>query len=342
MNCSKAIFASVFLICLVWAFPCLAQESLKRERVNFQAGDVILSGTLTLPDSRRPHPALVVIHAAGLEKRDDYREYAESFARRGVAVLAYDMRGVGASAGNALLPTFVDLAGDALAGVQFLKSRSDINPKQIGLWSLSRGGLTAPLVAARSKDVAFMVLVSPVAVTPFENDVRSLESRLREAHFSPSEVAAAVALYKRGIEVARTGEGYEALSTSFQRAQGEKWFSYLPVTQLPPKEHFSWQNLRRIMSYDPAPIWEKVTCPVLAVFGGMDTAISVEENEARLRAALKRGKNRNLTIKIFPKANHLMRVAETDTVGSSSGARYATGYFETMITWIRKHVRGSI
>jgi len=339
MKCLKAIFLSVFLTWLVWAFPCHAQESLRHEEVKFQNADVTLSGTLTLPASRRPHPALVIIHAAGLEKRVDYRDYAEGFARNGVAVLAYDMRGVGASTGNPLLPTFEDLAGDALAGVQFLKSRSDINPKQIGLWSLSRGGLTAPLVAARSGEVAFMVLVSPVVVTPFENEVRSLESRLRDARFSPSEVGEAVALYKRGIEVARTGEGYEAFSASFQGARNEKWFSYLPITQLPPKEHFSWQNLRRVMSYDPAPVWEKIACPVLAIFGGMDTAISVEENKARLRAALKRGKNRNYTIKVFPKANHLLQLAETDAAGKSLDKGLITGYFETMITWVRKHVR---
>lgn len=335
----KAIFPSVFLTWLVWASPCHAQESFKREEVKFQNADVTLSGTLTLPAGHRPHPALVIIHAAGLEKREDYRDYAESFARGGVAVLAYDMRGVGASTGNPLLPTFEDLAGDALASVQFLKSRSDINPKQIGLCSLSRGGLTAPLVAARSRDVAFMVLASPIVVTPFENEVRSLESRLRDAHFSPSEVGAAVALYKRGVGVAMTGEGYEAFSESFQRARNEKWFSYLPVTQLPPKEHFSWQALRRIMSYDPVRVWEKVTCPVLAIFGGMDTAISVEENKARLRAALKRGKNKDYTIKVFPKANHLLQLAETNAAGRSSGGRYVPGYFETMITWIRKHVR---
>ncbi|MDQ3819037.1 MAG: alpha/beta fold hydrolase [Acidobacteriota bacterium] len=334
------MFAPIFLICLVSVFPCIAQERLKREEVKFQNGDVTLAGTLTLPAANRRHPALVIIHAAGLEKREDYRDYSDVFARHGISVLAYDMRGVGASTGNSLLPTFEDLAGDALAGVQFLKNRSDINPKQIGLWSLSRGGLTAPLIAARSKDIAFMVLVSPVVVTPFENDVRSLESRLRAASFSASEVAEAVALYKMGIDVAKTGEGYEALSSSFQRARGERWFSYLPVTQLPPKGHFSWQNLRQIMSYDPAPVWEKVTCPVLALFGGMDTAISVEENKARLKRSLKKGKNRNYKIKVFPKANHLMMMAKIDSA-TNSDQQYVTGYFETIIAWLRKHVRAS-
>ena len=90
------------------------------------------------------------------------------------------------------------------------------------------------------------------------------------------------------------------------------------------------------MSYDPAPVWENVTCPVLAVFGGMDTAISVEENKTRLERALKKGKKRDYTIKVFPKANHLMQVAETGRAGANSERQYVTGYFETMIAWVRK------
>jgi hypothetical protein len=70
----------------------------------------------------------------------------------------------------------------------------------------------------------------------------------------------------------------------------------------------------------------------------MDTAISVEENKTRLERALKKGRNRNYAIKVFPKANHLMQMAKTD--GAASPERqYVTGYFETMIAWIRKHVR---
>ncbi|MEJ7699037.1 MAG: acyl-CoA thioester hydrolase/BAAT C-terminal domain-containing protein [Pyrinomonadaceae bacterium] len=49
--------------------------------------------------------------------------------------------------------------------MEYLKSRKEINPKQIGLIGHSEGGMIAPLVAVRSKDVAFIVLMAGTGQT---------------------------------------------------------------------------------------------------------------------------------------------------------------------------------
>ena len=71
-----------------------------------------------------------------------------------------DDRGVGGSTGDAQNSTTNDLAGDALAAVAFLKSCPEIDSQRIGLVGHSEGGLIAPMVAVRSKDVAFIVLMA--------------------------------------------------------------------------------------------------------------------------------------------------------------------------------------
>jgi hypothetical protein len=114
----------------------------KQEDVRFRNGDVTLAGTLTIPLTRGPHPAIVFTHGGGPDTRDLSRFYADLFARRGVASLIYDKRGVGQSApeldwGRS---SFDDLAGDALAGVSFLKSRKEITPE--------RSAYMAPATAA--------------------------------------------------------------------------------------------------------------------------------------------------------------------------------------------------
>jgi dipeptidyl aminopeptidase/acylaminoacyl peptidase len=50
-----------------------------------------------------------------------------------------------------------DLANDALAVFRFLQRRPEINPKEIGFWGSSEGGMLATQVAARNKEVAFAI-----------------------------------------------------------------------------------------------------------------------------------------------------------------------------------------
>ena len=142
--------------------------SYPREEVIFRSGDVTLAGTLTLPPGDGPHPAVIFIHGSGPDSRENYRFYADLFARHGIATLIYDKRGVGASTGDWRRVHLRDLAEDALAGVRTLKSRRDIDPHKIGLWGGSNGGWVAPLAASLSHDVAFIITVAGAMTTPTE------------------------------------------------------------------------------------------------------------------------------------------------------------------------------
>ena len=98
----------------------------------------------------------------------------------GFAVFAYDKRGVGRSGGqySGIGPGNRDsmfdlLAADAVAGVEFLKARREIDRSRIGLFGYSQAGWIAPLAAARSSDVRFVILVSGPAVTVGEENAYS-------------------------------------------------------------------------------------------------------------------------------------------------------------------------
>jgi pimeloyl-ACP methyl ester carboxylesterase len=71
-----------------------------------------------------------------------------------------DDRGIGGSGGGSISDTTEVFAGDVLAGIEYLKTRKEINPKQIGLIGHSEGGVIAAMIAARSKDAAFIVMLS--------------------------------------------------------------------------------------------------------------------------------------------------------------------------------------
>jgi dienelactone hydrolase len=77
-----------------------------------------------------------------------------------------DKRGVGGSTGDWNMASFDDLAGDVVAAVEYVKTRSDIDPKRIGLLGVSQAGWIMPLAAVRSKDIAFLISISGAGVPP--------------------------------------------------------------------------------------------------------------------------------------------------------------------------------
>ena len=132
-----------------------------------KTGGVTLAGTLTEPEGPGPFPALILISGSGAQDRDEtifehkpFLVLADALTRRGMAVLRLDDRGVGGSTGSTSASTSDDFAGNVLAGLAFLKARSEIDRTRLGLMGHSEGGIIAPMVAARSPDVAFIVLMA--------------------------------------------------------------------------------------------------------------------------------------------------------------------------------------
>jgi pimeloyl-ACP methyl ester carboxylesterase len=120
---------------------------------NMRADGVRLAGTLTLPRGKGPHPCALLITGSGPEDRDEavfghrpFKVLADHLTRQGIAVLRVDDRGVGGSTGSSRGATSEDFAGDVLAGVEFLRTRAEVDKRRIGLIGHSEGGLLGPMV----------------------------------------------------------------------------------------------------------------------------------------------------------------------------------------------------
>lgn len=131
-----------------------------------QGGNVTLAGTLTLPPGAGPFPSIVLLSGSGAQDRDEtvlghkpFLVIADYLTRLGIAVLRIDDRGVGKSTGTLATATDEDLAGDALACVEYLKSRKQIDVSQIGLLGHIEGATVASQAAIRSADVAFVIML---------------------------------------------------------------------------------------------------------------------------------------------------------------------------------------
>jgi len=305
----------------------------KEEDVTFQSGGVALTGTLRLPLTKSKHPGLFIMQGSGAVDRDGEWFYADHFTRQGIVTLVYDKRGTGSSGGDYRDESINDFAAEALAGIHYLQSRGEVNPKRVGLYGRSHGGIVAPLAASLSNDVAFIINVSGAGVAPYQQVTYQAEAQMRRDGFSETDIAEAITYMNLKWEVARTGgEGWDRLQTATQNARDKKWLARAqPATKLEDIVP-SW-NLE--MGYDPIPALEKVKCPVLALFGELDTLTPVTETIANYRKGLGKAGNKDLTIKVFPHADHALLVWP----GPNDKAHWpilAAGYLDTMTNWINK------
>ncbi len=318
----------------------------REERVSFRNGDITLAGTLLIPSTRGPHPAAVFLHGSGPQDRNGYvsliRLTADHFARNGIAALIYDKRGVGTSTGNWAQAGFDELAADAIAGLNFLRNRNDIHPQRIGLWGSSQAGWVMAKATSLSNNVAFIISVSAggSGYTVARQELYNVEMEMRVNGFSQAEIDEVLATRKLLFDFVRTGESQKyaaAIQKAQENAKIKDWLTP-PPNEIDRTKRDQW-FLALDIDFDPVSLWAHYSGPVLAIFGELDASTPVSQVAPILAKALAGRKNTDFTIKVFPKAHHLILEAKT---GSDSELehlkRYVPGYFELMVSWLQARV----
>ena len=313
---------------------------IKQEPITVRSGAVTLSGTLLVPGTKGPHPAVVLLHGSGALTRFSFGPYPNFFASLGLAVFIYDKRGTGSSTGRefeheSYYPD--NLANDALAVFQTLQHRADINPREIGFWGSSEGGMLATQVAARSQDIAFAINSSGFMMPLWQQALYNIGAELRAEGWSAAEVAEAVAFKQLQIRVMQTGQDWSEFRRMRARMQGKKWFAHFfgddaSVADL----RWRWDHVYR---FDAVPALKLVTCPLLGVFGERDTSTPAGVTVENMRRALSEAGNRDVTLRVFSGANHSLAAAQTGADDETPRlAGMANGVFDTLASWILARV----
>ncbi len=278
--------------------------NIRTEEITFRSGDVTLSGTLVLPEGVGPHPAVLQVHGRGCQGR--YLRRAIVLARYGVAGLAFDKRGVGASKGRCESATIDDETNDVLAAIEFLASRPEIDRTQIGTISNSAGGWVVPRAAVRSKTpLAFIVTLVGPATSVREQQLDNARYISRELKLSAEDQKPLM----RYIELMFTTGDSEAQFAEMRQliAQGEKtgWAQeFLDTTDVAPSAGELKNLWVRRFNYDPREDLKRVRVPFLAFYGGSDRVVPPDENVPELRRLLTEAGNRNFRIVVIPEAGH--------------------------------------
>ena len=290
---------------------------------NKKAG-IKLAGTLTFPKSKSKIPAVILVTGSGQQDRNEevgkhkpFWIIADYLTRNGIAVLRVDDRGIGGSTGIFDQSTTGDFAEDALAGITFLKSRQEINPKKIGIIGHSEGGTIAALAASKSSDVAFIVSMAGV-FTNFEdvvidqivNQLQLQGKKDEDIELERNWRKKIYSLAKENTDSATAAKGLWEIYNKLSEDE---------VTRLnwPKGRHDAQIKLvlnpwwRYILSMDNKTILINVKCPVLAIYGELDQQVIPDKNIPVIEEALKKGGNKNFTVKKLPGLNHLFQTAKT-------------------------------
>jgi hypothetical protein len=305
-----------------------------------------LAGTLTVPRGAGPFPAAILITGSGPQNRDEelfghkpFWVIADYLSRRGIAVLRVDDRGVGGSAGNSTQETLDDMVADVLSGVEFLKSRKEIDRRKIGLIGHSEGGIVGPLAASRSSDVAFVVMLAGTGVSGEQVMYKQAELIIKSQGM-PDAVVQQNRVTQDAIFAAARQTSNEAEALEKFRAAWTKEHGHEPGSALENQvKGMMSPEMHSFTFYDPSESLRKIKVPVLALNGSRDVQVSPAQNLPAIKAALQAGGNKDYQTVEIPGLNHLFQTCQKCTVAEYGTLEetFSPEALDVMGNWISQH-----
>lgn len=294
-----------------------------------------LQGTLALPSTKGPYPAAILLHGSAPLERDEplfghkpFLVLSDYLTKQGIAVLRFDKRGAGKSTGNYENSNLKNFAQDAVAAVEYLKRRTDIDAQHIGFIGHSEGGLTAPLAAIKSKDVAFLVFLAGPGV----NGQKIMEKQAALFQKADNIDPKATKVTKDFLKSAFTIVTKEKRQKKAEKKLRDFCTTYL--AQIHPSYKkviekyygdvdaqirlFNATWFRYFLTYEPEKTLQQIKIPVLALNGDLDMLVEAKQNLSAIRNALQAAKNSDYTLITLKGVNHGMQNCQIDKVSECS------------------------
>jgi len=357
----KSVFQPTLEAFAPYVEPTAEDVPYTQEEVTFKNGDVTLAGTLTIPEGDGPFPAIVLVTGSGPQDRDEslaplaaikpFRLIADALTRKGMAVLRYDDRGTAKSTGDFASATSADFAKDASAAIDFLLTRKEIDPAQVGLLGHSEGGVIAAMLGATNKHLAFIISMAGPAVSG-EDVLVQQNKRVLEAENSSADAIKAQleflpklfkAIQDKDAETIRQLAHdqailqIKAMPEDQQKKIGDiETYAKQQADAAASTYNSDWW--RMFLSYNPGDDWAKTTIPVLAIYGTLDVQVDADQNAPAFEAAMKKAGNTDYQLTVIPKANHLMQAATTGSPSEYGTIKqeFTPDFLPTITDWLTK------
>lgn len=256
-----------------------------------------------------PLPGVVLVDGSGDGDRHDWGGWPEWIGDAGSVVLRHDKPGCGGSPGDWTEQTLDDRARESLAAVAVLRAHPATAGQPVGLYGISQGSWVALLAAATAPDsIDFVICHSGPSSTPAEQERERMEAWLRAAGHDEAALAEALRWVDERADRLRSDEPVEALLADQEQHRHRPWFE---TVLMPYDSPANLRFVRGILDFDPRPVMERVTCPVLVLFGGADTVVPVRASVADFARHLPPDPAAH-GVAVFPGANHGLFIADPD------------------------------
>jgi hypothetical protein len=294
---------------------------------------------------------VVLVHGSGKDSAVDTYYMAYLFASHGIAALAYDKRGTGGSTGK-YNQNFHLLSDDTVAAVEWLRGRSEIDPREIHLAGYSQGGWIAPLAASKIPGIRSLLINYGPMVPITEEDRWGYRYVLYEKGFGDDAVAKVDRINEVLGAIFDSGEDrWRELAEMLEEARGQDWFEatagsdsmvgFVAGTKMPlwVARLYAWWLTRGDPDfvdrlYDPVPTVSALNMPSLWIFGGQDSSMPSGDSIDILRELQQEG--RPIEMEIFPDAEHGILLFEGEDSLDRRYLGYAPGYLDLQVRWIRR------
>jgi len=313
---------------------------------NANANNIKLAGTLTVPMNSKIRCAAILITGSGPQNRNEKAFDHETFlilsdylSRNGIAVLRFDDRGVAQSEGAFKSATTYDFSTDVEAALDYLRKRIDIPIQKIGLIGHSEGGMIAPMVAARRRDVAFVVCLAGPGVPLDKLQMKQNEEIAKSEKQADTVLQKNLKMHAEVFASIKEIERPDVLESKTRSILEEHNFlagDTAAYNQFVKRNLSLW--FRYLIRYNPADALEHMSCPLLALNGTLDKQVDATMNLEGMRTALKKGKNPDFTLLYMPGLNHLFQEAKTGDVAEYVMIEQTMSpkVLEAVTQWIQK------
>ncbi len=262
---------------------------------------------------------------------------ADALSRNGIVVLRVDDRGAGGSSGQKQLSSVQQLAGDLVAGVAFLKTRPEVDPKRIGIIGHSFAGLTAPMAAVRSNDVAFVITLAALFTY----------ARVNLERLPPGLRAVTTATWTTLIQSSRTLSSSElesrlreAFTSAMANVSDQERAPIQGAMAAIVTQWVKWAPLRRSQALtDPGEALRALTKPFLTIHGARDRDLDAATNLGPLVRYLGEAANSDFTVATIPDIDHWMWVCTQPSERGKPCAemQFSPKVLDLITNWIQKH-----
>lgn len=197
-------------------------------------------------------------------------------------------------------------ADEALAALQSLKKRDDINPEKIGYIGFSQAGWVIPEIAIKSDIPAFYIIVGG-AINWLKQSEYITRTRLLSEGFPENEIQQVLMYSNVGNELVKNADSYSYDDYVLFHKENPAPKGY--VTNLVDEDRF--QFIRLNMSSDISASIEHINKPLLAIWGEDDLNVDATKNYSVYKEVTEKMPSGDVTLLMYESATHDILNSET-------------------------------